>query len=269
MRKSNLQLPSADELSRILASESQRKAVKHDYVAKNRSLYGVYRRAAREVGHDARWIDTYPDLTLEDLDRQVRQCTDALEKSITSLPSYHDSLFDALAIEQEPQVADGIFVFGSPSDARIKKAIQLYHQGLAPALFLSGRRPYYGTHDLPEAERMKRFAVNHGVPSDAIITENRSITLPDNVKTMLDDFEHRSLRPTRLIIVATTYILRRAAMEWYRFAPWNVETILVSADESDVSESLRHATWWRSEQGRRQLLDEYVKIIFEHKMSLE
>lgn len=269
MRKSNLELPSANELRRIIASESQRSAVRFDYLEHNREMYDAYRKAAQEIGADSSWIDDYQTVDIEELDRQVRECTDRLNASIAALPAYHDQLFDALAIGQTPQPADGIFVFGSPSDARIKKAVELYAYAYASKLYLSGHRPFYASDELPEAERMKQFAIDRGVPPENIITENRSITLPDNVKTMLDDFENNNLRPKKLIIIATTYILRRAAMDWYRFTPWGIEIIPVSAEEPDVSESLRRATWWRSEKGRRQLLNEYVKIVFEHKMSLE
>ena len=60
---------------------------------------------------------------------------------------------------------------GTPSEAlteRVTTAVQLYRQGLAPALLVSGGT---GREGVDEAVVMKQMAVRMGVPDSAIVTD--------------------------------------------------------------------------------------------------
>ena len=254
-----------------MALESQRQTVRHDFLATHPDIYTEYQKLAALHGIDASWCATYLDGEFADVALVIRIVTDQMTQLLLNGISReeYNALFDTLAIGGEAVSADGIFVFGSPSDARIKRAVELYHNGVAPTLYLSGHKPYYGDDQVSEAERMREYAIRAGVPSESIVYESNSMTLPDNVKTMLDEPAFAQARPQRLIIVATTYIMRRAHLEWYKFTPWDIDIIPVSAHETDVSEVLRRDTWFQSERGVRQLLNEYAKIVFEHRMDDE
>lgn len=271
IRKSNLELPLLDELYQLMALESQRQTIRHDFLTIYPGIYTAYQKLAIEYEIDTSWVVSWRNKSFDEVALAIRVTTDQMSKVLLDgVPhEMYDALFDALAIGGEPVQADGIFVFGSSSDARIKRAVELYHDGIAQKLYLSGHKPYYSENQLPEAERMREYAIHAGVPHENIIYESNSIMLPDNVKTMLDDPNFMQAKPHRLVIVATTYILRRAQLEWYRFAPWNMEIIPISAHEDDVSEALRRDTWFQSERGVRQLLNEYAKITFEHCMDDE
>ncbi len=267
-RTSGAQLPGAQELFDILAAESPRKAERYDFLKNNTDLFMAYRELGDMAGADNTWIDDYQHLPIEQLVSESTKYNDTLSEYILSHKDDYSKLFDSLSQEDELENADAIFVFGSQSNARIKKAVQLYKDGYAPKLIISGRGPYYAPHLPIEAEVLKRYAMEQGVPADAIITEDRAVTLPDNVKRTLDMFDDMDWHPEKLIIVASTYVLARAKMEWYKFSPYSIKTIAISSDEQNLSEALRRDEWTTSEAGIHMLLNEYQKMIVEHKVDL-
>lgn len=268
MRSSNLELPSAAELMDILAQESQRKAVKFDFLQKF-NFFEAYKRLADQANASIRWVDDYVNMDTDEVSKQAEKTARTLAAYIQQNPDAdYTDLFNNLSIGTKPQKADLIFVFGSPADARIKKAVELYDMNYAERLVVTGHSPVWSREHVPEAIRMQRYALEHGVAGEAIMLEPESITLPDNVKRTLDDFEKQNYQPKRILIVASTFILRRAYMEWYKFTPWDIEIIAVTPDEQDLSDNLRHDTWFKSEKGIWMLLNEYAKIIIEHKMDL-
>lgn len=269
MRSSNTQLPSAQELMEILADESQRRAVRYDFLQLHPHLFDAYRQLADRAGIDAGWITMYPQLELETLGQAVASTTEILCACIVTdevEQTVLDEMFDTLAMQDMAEKSDAIFVFGSPADARIAHAVELYHDDIAPLLIVSGKGPHYGRNELSEAERMAQFAIENGVPESAIMIEPASITLPDNVKRTLDMWELQQFRPRKLCIVATSYIMQRACMEWYKFTPWDIE--IIASPASAQSPELRRDTWHQSERGIRMLLNEYAKMILEHKIDI-
>jgi uncharacterized SAM-binding protein YcdF (DUF218 family) len=85
--------------------------------------------------------------------------------------------------------ADAILVLGAavwPGESaspilysRVQTAIELYEQGYADALILSGG---LGQYPPSEAEIMRRLAASAGVPDEALILEDRSHSTLDNVR---------------------------------------------------------------------------------------
>lgn len=269
MRSSNTQLPTSKELVSILEGESQRKAVRFDFLLRNPGLFLTYRRVAQGVDASMDWLDHYADLTLEEVVNGAHRTTNTLTEIVLRKEiekGLLDELFSRLAVNERPSRSDAIFVFGSPKDIRVARAVELYHQNIAPLIILSGRGPHYEAGEETEAERMAEYALKNGVPASALIVEPGSITLPDNVKRTLDLFEENNFRPQKICVVVTSYIMRRALMEWYKFTPWEIETVAV--DTVGASEQLQQTGWYRTEQGVRMLLNEYAKIILEHKMDL-
>lgn len=79
---------------------------------------------------------------------------------------------------------------GTPSERlryRLEKAAQLYQEGYFPYILVSGG---VGMEGFDEAEVMKGFLVQKGVPSDRIITDNRGVNTRMtalNTRKILDD----------------------------------------------------------------------------------
>lgn len=269
MRVSNTQLPTAKELREILAGESQRKTVRYDFLAKHPELFMAYKAVAVQAQADVRWINEYTTMSLETIGLMVAESTEQIARYVISGACERrlmDELFAALYVHDEPITCDALFVFGSPANGRIAHAVELYQQGVAPLLVVSGKGPHYRQDELSEAERMAQYAIDHGVPAAAIMIEPMSITLPDNVKRTLDLWESEDFHPQTMCIVANSYISRRATMEWYKFTPWNIRVISLPAPAQ--MPELARDSWFVSERGVHMLLNEYAKMVFEYKMDL-
>lgn len=113
---------------------------------------------------------------------------------------------------------------------------------------------------------MAKVATDDGVPRSALLLEPESITIPDNVKRTLDLFERIKFRPSKLLIVASPFVLQRCVMDWYKFTPWEIEIIPIASDS--MSYDLTREGWTTTSRGIRVVLNEYAKLIFETKMDL-
>jgi len=266
-RTSNTELPSESELWDILAKESQRTAVHHDYLKLHPDVFTSFKELCHKYGAEHSWVDIYEQIDITELDARLRACFNKLEVSILSQTDpLCESVYDSLAVSKALGKADAIFVFGSPNDLRIRKAVELYKDKFANKIVISGHGPFYASHTQSEAERMAKVATDEGVPRSALLLEPEAITIPDNVKRTLDLFEKIEFKPARLLIVASPFVLRRCEMDWYRFTPWNIETIPVASDS--MSYDLTREGWTTTFRGIRVVLNEYAKLIFETKMEL-
>lgn len=91
--------------------------------------------------------------------------------------------------ERTPRHVDAILVLGAGVDydrpspvfeARLRHAVDLYHSGVAPMLLLTGGR---GVGDrFAEGPLGRDYAISHGVPSEAILFEDRSRTTLQNLE---------------------------------------------------------------------------------------
>ena len=102
---------------------------------------------------------------------------------------------------------------GGGVQERVGRAVQLYRDGLAPAIVFSSGYVFA----LREAEVMKAIAVANGVPADAVFLEEAAANTYENVthsKRILD--EHGW---TRVLLVSSPYHMRRAVSTWRKVAP--------------------------------------------------
>lgn len=266
-RTSNAELPSASELWEILAKESQRLAVYYDYLKLHPDVFVPFKQLCRKYGAECDWVNVYEKIDLVELDARLLACFDKLEaRMLNKTDPLYTAVYDKLVINKESENADAIFVFGSPNDLRIRKAIELYKAGFSDKIVISGHGPFYASHTQNEAERMAKVALGEGVPESALLLEPKAITIPDNVKRTLDLFEDIDFKPAKLIIVASPFALRRCEMDWYKFTPWSIKTIPVASDS--MSYDFTREGWTTTSRGIRVILNEYAKLIFETKMDL-
>jgi uncharacterized SAM-binding protein YcdF (DUF218 family) len=106
--------------------------------------------------------------------------------------------------------ADAIVVLGCKSWSRawrrVEHAVELFRQGIAPALVLSGG----GSGAEPEAEIMRRAALAHGVPETALLIEPRSRDILGNARETAGLLRARGLRT--VVLVSDCAHLPRAAL---------------------------------------------------------
>jgi uncharacterized SAM-binding protein YcdF (DUF218 family)/glycosyltransferase involved in cell wall biosynthesis len=168
---------------------------------------------------------------------------------------------EPLRIVDPPRASDAIVVFaggvgesgraGGGVQERIAKAVELYHEGVAPNLVISSGYVF----TLREAEVMKAIAAANGVPSSAIVLEESAADTYQNVV-----FTHRILTDRkwrRIALVSSPYHMRRALMTWRKVAP----EIEVIATPPAASQFYAHERGASPEQIRG-LLQEYIGIIY-------
>jgi len=116
-------------------------------------------------------------------------------------------LWDYLFVQATARQADIIIVCGS-EDVRVAEyAAELYAQGFAQRIVMSGDKGR-GTQDFsePESQVFARKAQEHGVPEDAILQERASTNTGENIQNV-----KQLLRPAPMsaIVIHKPYMVRR------------------------------------------------------------
>jgi uncharacterized SAM-binding protein YcdF (DUF218 family)/glycosyltransferase involved in cell wall biosynthesis len=165
-----------------------------------------------------------------------------------------------LRMSEPPQAADAIVVFaggvgesgraGTGVQERVARAVDLYRDGLAPAIIFSSGYVF----NLREAEVMRAIAVDNGVPANVIVLEERAANTYENVANTARILEQRGWR--RILLVSSPYHMRRATMTWHKVAP----SVAVVPAPPHQSQFYLHQTGASLEQIRG-LVHEYVAIV--------
>ena len=129
----------------------------------------------------------------------------------TRLVCLLEPLWDYLAVSNSPRPADVIFVFGCADRAVPERAAQLYHQGHAPRVLVTGRygRMTKGVFDKPEALVFKDHLVDAGVPEASIITEPEAANTLENVQLGMSSLAQCGAHPRSALLVAKGFVMRR------------------------------------------------------------
>jgi len=268
-RTSGAELPSPEELAVILSKESPRLAVRYDFLDNNASIFDTYKKLSALAGGDDTWIDSYKEMSVDTLIDKVNKNHQDIAQYIQTnqnLAETYESLYTSLVPPKDESASEALFVFGAASNARIEHAVNLYKQGVAPKIIISGHQPHYGQTTESEAVRMAKFAQDVGVPTSDLILEENAITIPDNVKRGIDLLITLDWRPTSITLVATDLILSRAKMDWYKFTPWDIQ-IKVTAPQAQ-SPSFTKEAWYKDSNTIALVLNEYAKLVLETKVDL-
>ena len=165
---------------------------------------------------------------------------------------------DYLGQEDAPERSNLIFVFGSKSLLRIDKASELYKQGLAPKIFITGGHPHYEKGE-SEAETFKKYAIEKGIPKEDILIDPKSITIADNVRRSLNLFDKWKLYYSKMILVTSWFAMRRSWAFMMKYVPTECNLYRVSSDVSPDGDFTKDG-WWKNENGIKVIFNEYVKM---------
>ena len=138
---------------------------------------------------------------------------------------------------------------GKPSDMladRLKRGIELYEQGSAPKIIMSGD---HGRTEYDEVNTMKQVAIDSGVPSSDIFMDHAGFSTYESLYRAKEIFE-----ADKLIIVTQEYHLYRAV---YIAEQLGIEAYGVNSDY--------HTYWGQSNREVREILarcKDFVNTIF-------
>ncbi|MBC9785362.1 YdcF family protein [Heliobacterium chlorum] len=160
---------------------------------------------------------------------------------------------DFLVLADEPTKADAIIVLSGDDGGRTERAVELYHQGYAPYIILSGGRVYQET---TMAELMQKHAIKLGVPKEAIILENKSSSTYQNAahsKEIMEKYQFKSA-----IVVSSNYHMRRTKLVFEQVFQGTSDVFAyVPFDNQDYNP----ARWWEKNRGIMVTITEYIKLI--------
>jgi len=133
--------------------------------------------------------------------------------------------------DESEMYGDCIMVFGNGNLDRASKAIQLFKEGRAPIILFSGGDKW-GEREEIESIRMKQFAIEHGVPEEAIVVETLSNHTKENViaSILVLDRALQIHKVKRIIAVSDSGHLRRCLLTLKTYMPSWIDFVMVGTD---------------------------------------
>ncbi len=144
-------------------------------------------------------------------------------------------IWDYHLMGQTPVPSDLIFVLGSHDLRVAERAAELFHQGFAPKVLLSGGLGNFtrGVFEKPEAELLAEVAIENGVPREHLLIENRSTNTGENVVFSRALLAKLSLVVTSVIAVQKPYMERRTYATIRK--QWPEVTVNVTSPQLDFA----------------------------------
>lgn len=181
-----------------------------------------------------------------------------------------ESLIFPKDAETEFPYCEAALVLGTsrPNIDRTPEAVKQYKAGKCGKLVMSGG-VYWDTEygRLTEAEYMRRYAVENGVPDGDIILDNLAQTTIENV--LCGNIAiHRAFgyisRVKRLLLITSLYHMRRSMLIAKSLLPRNMEVYACPAYGI-----IDAGNWRDSEKGRSRVISEagYIKAMIENGMT--
>ena len=169
-----------------------------------------------------------------------------------------DDCYAYLSEADDPKPSDLIFVFGGKTAARPERAAQLYHNALSAHILMSGGNAIYAQdQSLKEAAIYRDLAITAGVPHDAIILEDRSITVPDNIRVSLNMLDASGQSFSSIILVNSPYTQRRGWSIFKKHLPDSVQLYRVNCT---TKLEFAPGNWYHQENTLRVVLNEFMKM---------
>ncbi len=146
---------------------------------------------------------------------------------------FYDALTDFIFVEQKPQRSDIIFVPGGPCGEIAWHAADLYHQGLAPKILVSGRHSvlsesfcgplspssYQNRTYQTECAFLCDVLKDLGVPDEAILREEQASYTYENAIYCRDLTDRLKLTVSSAILSCQAFHARRALLYFQLLFP--------------------------------------------------
>jgi uncharacterized SAM-binding protein YcdF (DUF218 family) len=145
--------------------------------------------------------------------------------------SLAQQLWDYHHMNHELVKSDCILALGSHDLRVANRAAELYLQGWAPLVIMSG-----GLGNLTqnmwtesEADRFAAIAIQQGVPADAILVENKSTNTGENILFTQELLQQKGLNLQNFIVVQKPYMERRSYATFKK--QWPGKNLLVTSPQ--------------------------------------
>ena len=138
-----------------------------------------------------------------------------------STDSAIQTLWGYLRRGEPPAKADILFVLGNEDTRCALRAAELWKEGFAPVVVMSGAtgRSTRGVFRKTEAELFAEVAMAHGVPAAALVLEPRATNTGENVKYTRALLAERGLFPKTILAVQKPYAERRVLVSLRHYWP--------------------------------------------------
>jgi len=146
--------------------------------------------------------------------------------------SLAQQLWDYHHMHHELVKSDCILALGSHDLRVADRAAELYLQGWAPLVVMSGGLGNF-TQEMwteTEADKFAAIAVQKGVPADAILIENRSTNTGENILFTQQLLQQKGLDLQNFIVVQKPYMERRSYATFKK--QWPGKNLLVTSPQT-------------------------------------
>ena len=153
---------------------------------------------------------------------------------------------------------DCIFVYGGRGIERVHKSVELYKQKRANHILFSGGLKY-GKYTCSEAATMKDNALEMGVPTEAILTEELSNNTKENAISSLFTLENQLgiHNVKHLLVVSIPWHYRRCLLSLRTYYP---QWIDYSWCPANYKKCQPH-NWWKYPESNNYVTKEIANLI--------
>jgi len=161
-----------------------------------------------------------------------------------------ETIVSFLGVGDTPQKVDVIFVYGHYRPIIAEHAANLYKQGLAPYILISGQKTRYLNDSFEnEAQFFKKICMDNGVPESAIILEEKSQNTLEDTVFGIETLRAHGIAAQTVILCAYVPLLRRAKATFAKQFP-EIATFAVPYEITDLEN-----TFWLQDRLLRMLLE--------------
>jgi len=140
-------------------------------------------------------------------------------------------LWDYHQMNHPLEKCDCILALGSHDLRVAERVAELYHQGWAPLMIMSGGLGNF-TQEIwteSEADKFAKIAIEKGVPPEAILIENKSTNTGENILFTQKLLAEKGLNPQSFIVVQKPYMERRSFATFKKH--WPDKKLLVTSPQ--------------------------------------
>jgi uncharacterized SAM-binding protein YcdF (DUF218 family) len=163
-----------------------------------------------------------------------------------------------LDVQAPPTKPTAHIVFGTNQSTPAEVVADLYDQGLAPLIILTGGVNRH--NGIVEAQVHRRILLEHGVPEGVIRYEDRSATTRENVELALP-FLNEALASDLVVTAVCKWYQRRAVQALRTLLPEAAFVHAITWDPVYGGAEVTRSDWWfRSTVGAQRVLREWRVI---------